>query len=954
MTQWDRRPKPVAAKLVRPRVEKACLRPETLSSVERGCRHRLMLVCAPAGYGKTTTIVAALQQLQVESVWYKLDVLDHDPAVFITSLVEAFRRRLPEFGQAILDRLRYAHESPISHEQLAALFVAEYGERVAADTHIVIDDYHEAADSPDLNRALDYLLTNAPENLRFIVLSRYDPVFSTGKMRLADQVSTLGVELLRFDAQQAGFVLETRSGRRFAPEHVERLIELTEGWPASVVLAGLALDWLDLDSLEQALADPRLKRDIYSYLAEQVYRNENTETCRFLDRTCCLEHVTEKLANRLVGIDDAHRSLNHLTANRVFTFADEPGAYRYHNLFREYLRHNYVHEHGEAALRMLQRESAAALEDSGEIEMAVELLFNANEQPAALEVLARAGESGLDNFRTESLVSWLQRLSREMRWDEPWARLLSSQVHMRAGDLEAALVDIDAAISTCETAGDEWGWYHALSAKECVLFWKGDLEEAVATCEAALSHAASGAQKLHSLLSMCSASLDRRDWVTASTAFAAADELSRHASTGELARAHALRAHADYFRGDYQRALAESPTVDWGTIAPTLASSILNTKGLIATGLADYGTALELFDEAQGIAHRFGLSLATEILAANAGVALCGQGHADEGIAAVRHAVALSRASGADPVLIAYALCDEGTILRRRGRHTDALTLFGKAETLVSVNRDPSLALTLKANVLFTAALAGEGDGGRLPEVAAAARTAGLLYVSLAAELYSGILAAEMRPSGGPVLLGRCVPQQLRLGHIDLLAQELCPRPAVAVLALKATATPQECSALLAALAHHWRFADFFGYLIEEAPQFLTDAFAAAMEHGRDEVVDSVLTLAAGTRGHSLESVVEQAGLQRGERRHESEPRLPELTNREHEVLGLMARGLRNPDIAAQLFLSIATVKTHVNHIFYKLGVDSRVQAILRYKELEPASPARHLNPAANEYPAQV
>ncbi|HET6495285.1 MAG TPA: hypothetical protein VFH61_07985, partial [Thermoleophilia bacterium] len=841
MTQWDRRPKPVAAKLVRPRVENACLRPETLNAVDRGCRHKLMLVCAPAGYGKTTTIVAALQQLRIESVWYKLDVLDHDPVVFITSLVEAFRRRLPEFGQAILERLRYAHESPISLEQLAALFVAECGEHVAADIHVVIDDYHEAADSADLNRALDCLLTNAPENLRFIVLSRYDPAFPTGKMRLADQLSVLGVDLLRFDSQQAGFVLEARSGRRFAPEHVERLIQLTEGWPASVVLAGLALDWLDLDSLEQALADPRLKRDIYSYLAEQVYRNEDRGTRRFLDRTCCLEHVTEKLANRLAGIDDAHRSLNHLTANRVFTFADEPGAYRYHNLFRDYLRHNYVHEHGEAALRTLQRASAEALEDSGETEMAVELLFNANEQPAALEVLARAGEPGLDNFRTESLVSWLQRLSREMRCDEPWALLLSSQVHMRAGDLDAALIDIDAAVSTCEAGSDEWGLYHALSAKECVLFWKGDVEDAVATCEAALAHASSGAQRLHSLLSMGSASLDRRDWTTAKTAFAAADELSQYASTGELARAHALRAHADYFRGDYRRALSESPTVDWGGIAPTLASSILNTKGLIATGLADYATALDLFDEAEGIARRFGLSLATAILTANAGVALSGQGHADEGLAAVQRAVTLSQASGADPVLIAYALCDEGTIQRRRDRHADALTLFRQAETLVSIGRDPSLALTLTANLLFTAALAGEGDGEGLPEIAVAARTAGLLYVSLAADLYRGILAAEMRPIDGQLLLGRCIPQQLQFGHIDLLTQELCPRPAVAVLALKATATLSQRSALLAALARHWRFPTLFEYLIEEAPPLLTDAFASAVEHGRDEVVDDVL-----------------------------------------------------------------------------------------------------------------
>ena len=951
MTQWDRRPKPVAAKLVRPRVEKACLRAETLSSVESGCRHRLMLVCAPAGYGKTTTIVAALQQLQIESVWYKLDVLDHDPVVFITSLVEAFRRHLPEFGQAILERLRYAHESPISLEQLAALFVAECGEHVAADTHIVIDDYHEAADSPDLNRTLDCLLTNAPENLRFIVLSRYDPAFPTGKMRLADQVSVLGVDLLRFDVRQAGFVLEARSGRRFAPEHVERLIQLTEGWPASVVLAGLALDWLDLDSLEQALADPRLKRDIYSYLAEQVYRNEDLETQRFLDHTCCLEHVTEKLANRLVGIDDAHHSLNHLTANRVFTFADEPGAYRYHNLFREYLRHNYVHERGEAALRTLQRESAAALEGSGEIEMAVELLFNANEQPAALEVLARAGESGLDNFRTESLVSWLQRLSREMRCDEPWARLLSSQVHMRAGDLDAALADIDAAISTCEAASDEWGMYHALSAKECVLFWKGDVEDVVLTCEAALTHASTEAQRLHTLLSLASAAIDQREWCTAESAFAAAGKV-RQAHPEERTRAEALRGLAAYFQGDYALARSESPSVDFSGIPPALASCTLNSQGVIQTGLAEYDGAMDLFRAAQDIARRFGQAVTLSMIEDNVGVTLSALGRSDEGLSTIRRAAALTQALDANPTLIAHAVGDEATVLRRCGRHGEALALYRQAESLVSIERDPYLALSLTANLLFTAALAGDGDGGGLPEVAVTARTAGLLYVSLAAELYGGILAAELRPLDGRLVLARCIPQQLRLGHIDLLAQELCPRPAVAVLALKAAAAPSQCSALLAALAHHWRYATFFAYLIEEEPSLLADAFAAAVEHGQSEVVDGVLALAAGTTGCSLETAVDQVRLQRDERRPVPKPRLPELTNREQEVLGLMARGLRNPDIAAQLFLSIATVKTHVNHIFYKLGVDSRVQAILRYKELEPAKHTRQLNPATDGNPA--
>ncbi len=580
MTESDRRLKPLAAKLSPPRVEHAHVRPETLAAVQHGRGQRLMLVCAPAGYGKTTTIAAAFSQLGIEPVWYKLDVLDHDPVVFLSSLVEAFRRRFAGFGQAIVDLVRFGHESPLPAEHLLALFLDE----CAADLHeqicVVIDDYHEAADSPELNHTLDRLLTNAPENLRFSILSRYDAAFPTGRMRVAGEVSTIGVELLRFAAEQVGHVLETRAGRPLRQEHIERLMRLTEGWPASVALVGQALDWLELDSLEQALDDPRMKQDIYSYLAEQVYRNEDEPTRRFLERTCCFEHVTAALANSIAGIDNAHVHLNHLAANRVFTFESEPGTYRYHTLFREFLRHNYVHTHGEAALRTLQVDSADVLERAGNAEMAVELLFSANEPVAALDVLARAGEPGLDSFPTELLVAWWKRLTWEMRADEPWARLLSSQVNLRSGHLEAALIDIDRAVAACEEGADEWGLYHALSAREGVFFWMGDLEEQVRTCEKALTHASTNAQRLHTLLSLGSAAVDRRDWPTANAAFVAAEALMGGASVQERARAQALRSLAAYTQGDYRAAIAGFPETPPGRLSPLLAVSVLHVLGI--------------------------------------------------------------------------------------------------------------------------------------------------------------------------------------------------------------------------------------------------------------------------------------------------------------------------------------------------------------------------------------
>lgn len=261
-------PSPVAAKLARPRIDDVVLRPDTLADFRRATRRRLSLVCAPAGYGKTTVAAAAIERLGLDSVWYKLDVLDHDPVVFLASLTEALRERFADFGDAIRERLRTTAETPFPVEHMQAMFVKECERRIDRDVHIVLDDYHEAAESTELNRTLDYLLADLPASLRFIVLTRYDPAFSVNKMRLAGDVAAISAETLRFDAEQAVAVLAARTGHQPRREHIERLVALTEGWPASIVLAGLALEWLDLDSLELALSDPRLKQDIYSYLAE--------------------------------------------------------------------------------------------------------------------------------------------------------------------------------------------------------------------------------------------------------------------------------------------------------------------------------------------------------------------------------------------------------------------------------------------------------------------------------------------------------------------------------------------------------------------------------------------------------------------------------------------------------------------------------------------------------------
>ena len=934
MSKRGATPKPVAAKFARPRLERISLRLDTLAAFESATKRRLTVVCAPAGYGKTTMAAAALERLALKSVWYKLDGLDRDPAAFLGALVEAFQQHAPAFGEAILQRLHAGSDVPFPVEHMLAMFIHECSEQVHEDLHVFLDDYHEAADSEPLNRALDYVLTNAPQNIRFVVLTRYDPAFLTARMRLQDEVGLLGVDLLRFDSDQVAVVLAARLGRRTAAPHVSRLLELTEGWPASVVLAALALEWLDFDSVEAALADPRLRKDVYSYLAEEVFRREDAATCHFLRRTCCLEYITAELANRVVGIDDAHVHLNHLSANRVFTFATgEHGVYRYHNLFRDYLRQKSLKDDGEPAFRELQRETANALESCGEIEMAVELLLNANEPLAALEAVAKVGEPGLDGFRSDSLSSWLARLRPALQTPHPWAKLMACQVLSRAGDFDAALEEARLAAATFDADKDEWGLYHALSMTECVLFWKGDIDEARRTCEQALAHAHTEPQRMHTLLSIGSAALDTRDWPAAEEAFAAARALEDSASPAERARAQALRAHASYYRGGFKDALAELAGLETNHVSATLLPTFYNTHGVIETQLAHYEAALFVLGQARTSAQRSGHTLAVDFADDNIGLVLGAQGSAQEGLALVRSVAAKSEIA-ADPAMLAFALSHEATLLRRAQRPEEALTPCATAAQLVPVERDPYIALNCRANLLFTQSLLGEARLDDLLDVARSAEAAQLLFVSLKAELYMAILAGDDgdEPSSRQAL-SHCLPRQLELGHAHLVAQELCPRPSRVLTALAAIDGLSPQSSLLEALAVHWRFGALFETLADRDEELAVALMRAAAQTATDAVLAEVLALSTGMRSSRIAAEAETASTQRGVTLRRKGKATAELTRREAQILQLMAQGKDNAELAAELYLAPATVKTHVNHIFTKLQVSTRVQAVLKYRE---------------------
>ena len=930
---------PVTAKLARPSAEDAVLRAETIHAYRQALRRRLVIVCAPAGYGKSTATAAASDRLDVDCIWYKLDLLDRDPVQFLASLTEAFRRRVPAFGEAIRERLKSAATDPFPVAHLQAMFVRECEEHLRDDVHIVLDDYHEAAESAATSRALDYLLANLPRLVRFVVISRYDPAIHVSKMRLDDEVADLGAGALRFDVAQAVEVLAARTGTEPAADLVERLVETAEGWPASIVLAGLALDWIAPASVEAALSDPRLKQDIYSYLAEQVYARENRPVRRFLKRTCCLEHITVDLAARVARTNAAHRHLHHLATNRVFTFAaGEDGAYRYHNLFRDFLRQKYIQDEGDAAFRELQRETAAALEDAGEIEMAVELFLGANEPAEALRVIARVGEALLDDVSSERLASWVDRLPPALRIDQPWPRLMEAQLDCRTGDYDRALHGIEDATRLFAAADDRRGLYEAYSMRECALFWRGDTAAAIEACQKALAHAHTDQQRFHTLLSLGSAAIESRDWSLADRAFDQADGLANDTAPRERPRAQALRAHALFFQGQVREARDTMPRLEGPLISPSLMVNASNTVGMIETALAAYDSALTTLRNAMTQARHYGFVGSRDMILDNIGLAEGSLGRFDKGLECVQTAVQ-EHPVEQQPGRHAWAHCHEATLLRRSGRVDIALRAAEHAVSQAAALEDAYARLNFEANLLFTRGLLGDDSVAPLDSVAKRATQARVAFVALKAQLYASILSGiGERTRESETRLSVCVPQQLSLGHLHVLAQELCPRPASAIAALYVAAERGLEQQLMDALAAHWAFADLAGIVIAEHPRLAHVAIHAARAKAADEVLAKIVAAAENSASPAVSAAVEATLAARPGVSERRVPPLGNLSRRELEVLALMAEGLRNAEIASRLFIVEGTVKTHVNHILTKLEVTTRVQAILLFRDA-PARP---------------
>ena len=411
----------------------AVARPHLIERLNQGLHtgRKLILLSAPAGFGKTTLLVEWLRRANPDSAWFSLDKGDNDPVRFLRYLVAALQDVNPEIGQEAQAMLQ-APQPPPAEAVLASLLndVTAIGHPI----NLVLDDYHLIQALP-IHEMLTFALDHLPAGMRLILSTRQDPPLALPRLRARAQIVELRQADLQFTALETTSFLRGTMHLDLDQNDIAALQRRTEGWIAGLQLAALSLQ-NSADPSQQVHALTGSHRYILDYLIEEVFDRQPLDVQQFLLQTSILERLTAPLCDALTGRSDGHETLVALERSNLFVHSLDVSRqwYRYHRLFAELLRHRLQNERGDGVAVLYQKASDWYAENGYPAD-AVRYAIEAKDWERAAELLLGITSELLNRGEIATLVEWYQALPQTVLRSRPrlcheysWLLILTDQV----------------------------------------------------------------------------------------------------------------------------------------------------------------------------------------------------------------------------------------------------------------------------------------------------------------------------------------------------------------------------------------------------------------------------------------------------------------------------------------------------------------------------------------------
>ncbi len=393
-------------------------RPRLIERLNAGSTQSVTIISASAGFGKTTLLSAWIADCGRPVAWLSLDDGDSDLSRFLTYVIAALQTLQPALGENLLAALQ-AHQPPPIETLLTSLLneisalpsdpSTGSGQRLI----LVLDDYH-LLDSKAVDEALTFLVEHQPPQLRLVIASREDPPLPLARLRVRNQLTELRAADLRFTPAEAAEFLNQMMGLNLSAEDIAALDKRTEGWIAGLQLAALSMQGRE-DSGRFVQAFTGSHRFVLDYLAEEVLQRQPESIRNFLLQTSILDRFCAALCNAITERQDGRETLDILERSNLFLIPldDKRQWYRYHRLFADVLQTRLMEAQSDQGTTLHSRASVW-YERNGLRADAIRHALAARDFEHAAELIELAFPVLNINRQFSTLLGWLKALPDEL------------------------------------------------------------------------------------------------------------------------------------------------------------------------------------------------------------------------------------------------------------------------------------------------------------------------------------------------------------------------------------------------------------------------------------------------------------------------------------------------------------------------------------------------------------
>ncbi|MHC1784853.1 MAG: LuxR C-terminal-related transcriptional regulator [Anaerolineaceae bacterium] len=422
--------------------------------------NNLILVCAPAGYGKSTFLTELSHIFQNQGwavAWYSIDLDDDRENLFGAYLFQSIIQTLGT--DSILNQSGQLIRSSAAVDLTSLMpslinAIAASGSKVM----LVLDDYHFIR-NPAINRAMAFLIEHIPDNLRLVIGTRSDPRFPLARYRARGRLIEYHSSDLRFNLEETGKFLREIMKLDLSPEIIHHLEERTEGWAAGLQLAALSMTRLK-NTCVLFTGFPIGHRYLVNYLVEEVFDGLTEVQKNFLLSTAIFDRLSASLCEAVLGSESGNTAiLQELEQNNLFIIPlDENGTwYRYHHLFRDFLL-SRIKKDGRGNARDLHCRACEWLSENGYLREAANHAFNSGDWEFAASFVEKHSFEMIIQSEIAALAEWCARFPEEVILRHPllavhqcWGWVFS----FRRSDRERIEARLKQAKQSAERSGNE-------------------------------------------------------------------------------------------------------------------------------------------------------------------------------------------------------------------------------------------------------------------------------------------------------------------------------------------------------------------------------------------------------------------------------------------------------------------------------------------------------------------